>query len=289
MSESIAGRCPVCETDGARKGPRRFLRCPACGVLFARDMRAGDEAWYQRTWIYAGGRAPNALSALEIEANWAWGTFLREAPVPRGALLDVGCGRGDFLHAAQLRGFDAEGIDFQAELAGIGREMYGVRIACGDIWQALGNGRRFDVATAFEVVEHVADPVGLLRAMARVAGFVAVSVPSAERRPALLSPGFDDPPHHLTLWTRAALEIAMTNAGLEVVFLRGDSYEPSHLGTYVSCLFGGNYAGARYVRGAARRFGTAIGRALRPGDDAPFTLLAVGRHHEVRAGRNGAS
>ena len=289
VGTAVAHHCPACESASAQPGPRRFLRCPACGLLFARDMKPGDEAWYQQTWIYAGGKTPTALSAQEIEANWAWGTFLREAPVPKGGLLDVGCGRGDFVYAAQARGFDAEGIDFQPDLTRIGRELYGVRIACGDIWQALGNGRRFDVATAFEVVEHVADPLGLLRAMARVSHFVAVSVPSAERRPALLSRGFDDPPHHLTLWTRAALERAMSRAGLEIVFLRGDSYDPSHLGTYLSCLFGGKYPAARYVRGAARRLGTALGGVVKPGDEGPFTLLAVGKRPDAGVERNGAS
>ena len=75
----------------------------------------------------------------------------------------------------------------------------------------------------------------------------------------------------------------------EIIFLRGDSYEPSHLGTYLSCLFGGKYPAARYVRGAARRLGTAVGRAVKPRDDGPFTLLAVGKRPDAGVERNGAS
>jgi ubiquinone/menaquinone biosynthesis C-methylase UbiE len=254
-------------------------------------MQAADEAWYRRTWIYDGGRMPRALSQQEIEANWAWRTFLREAPVPGGTLLDVGCGRGEFVHAAGLRGFHAEGVDFQPEPARSGRELYGAQITCGDIWQMLGNGRRFDVATAFEVLEHVADPLALLRAMGRIGRYVAVSVPSAERRPPLFSRGFDDPPHHLTLWTASALRLAIAQAGLELVRLRADSYQPSHLGTYAACLFGGNYPAGRYLRGAARRLGTLLGRMLRPAD-GPFTLLAIARRPDadgVPDQRNGAT
>jgi SAM-dependent methyltransferase len=254
-------------------------------------MRAADEAWYRSTWIYGGGKAERALSLAEIEANWAWGTFLRDVMVPRGTLLDVGCGRGEFIHAATQRGFDAEGVEFQPELARLGRELYGAQITYGDVWQILGNGRRFDVATAFEVIEHVADPVALLRAMSRAGQHVAVSVPCAERRPALFARGFDDPPHHLTLWTAEALRLAMAQAGLEMVLLRGDSYQPSHFGTYLSCLFGGSYPGGRYLRGAARRVGTALGRLVQS-NGGPFTLLAVARRRDAgpdTGHRNGAT
>lgn len=280
--------CPVCDTEPESQGPRHFLRCPVCGLLYAREMQAADQGWYQRSWIYSGSRVPKALSTAEIEMNWAWGTFLRDAPLPRGTLLDVGCGRGDFVYAAGERGYQARGVDFQAELAHVGRELYGIDVLHGDIWRTLADTSAFDMVTAFEIVEHVADPVGLLRALAGAGRFVAVSVPCAERQPRLFARGFDDPPHHLTMWTQAALTHAMERAGLDVIFMCGDAYEPSHFGTYVSCLFGANYPGSRQARGAARRLGRALGRFVRPKAEGAFTLLALARSSVARNGRAAA-
>jgi len=274
---SGAQRCLVCSSESVAKGPRRFLRCAGCGLLFASDMQAGDAEWYRRTWIYTGSRTAKPLSREAIEANWAWGLFLRQPPLSRGTLLDVGCGRGDFLHAAQLQGFAVAGVDFQKELAQIGRELYGLSISCSDIWQVLNDGRRFDIVTAFEVLEHVAEPVAFLSTLGRIGRYVVASVPCADRRPPLFARGFDDPPHHLTMWTPAALERALVQAGLRVLVLRGDRYHPAHLGIYVSCLAGGRYPLGRYVRGALRRLGTWLGRHLPSSQDGPFTLFVIAK------------
>ena len=267
--------CPICGTPSARRGPRRFLLCSDCDLLFAADMRAGDADWYGRTWIYTRRPAATPPSLAAIESNWAWDAFLRELPVSKGTLLDVGCGQGDLLYAARLRGLEVEGVDFQPELVRIARECYGLNASCRDIWEMIEDRRRFDVVTAFEVVEHVERPVEFLRALGSIGRYVAVSVPCAERQPAFFARGFDDPPHHLTIWTPAALQRAFDLAGLRTVTLRGDSYQPVHFGAYLGSLFGGNYPFGRHVRGAMRRLGTALGRFVRPRREGAFTLLAV--------------
>jgi SAM-dependent methyltransferase len=245
-------------------------------------MRAGDATWYSTTWIYPKTLQLKPMSEADVAANWAWGTFLDVIPPAPATLLDVGCGAGDLLHAAQLRGFDAEGVDFQPELVRFGREAYGLRLFCGDLWEVLAAERRYDVVSAFEVVEHVERPLEFLRALANAGTYVAVSVPCAERRPALFARGFDDPPHHLTIWTEASLRLALQQAGLEVVVLRGDRYQPLHFGTYVGCLFGGNYPLGRYVRAVARRLGARVGRVVKPREAGPYTLFALARRTDGR-------
>jgi SAM-dependent methyltransferase len=251
-------------------------------LLFAPDMRPADARWYEATWIYRAGRAKRKpLSVDAVQQSWAWRTFLREAPFSTGRLLDVGCGQGDFLYAARQCGFDVEGVEFQNELAQRGTNLYGLPIACTDIWALLAEERRFDVVTAFEIVEHVGEPVALLRALGRVGRYVAVSVPGADREPPLFSRGFDDPPHHLTLWTERALRLGLAKAGLAPILVIGDCYEPAHLGTYVSCLLGGNYPFARYARAIARRAGTRLGRLVRPSREGAFTLFALAESEEL--------
>jgi len=252
-------------------------------------MQAGDLEWYRKTWIYAGNRQARRATEREIEANWAWGLFLNEVALYGGTLLDVGCGQGDFLYAARRHGFDVQGVDFQPELARIGRELYGLAISCRDIREELAEGRMYDVVTAFEVLEHVEEPVGFLRTLGRVGRHVVVSVPSAERRPRLYARGFDDPPHHLTLWTRTSLLLALAQAGLRPVLVRGDRYQPLHLGTYLACLVGGNYPLSQYARGAARRLGAALGWLLQPSGEGAFSLFALARPTQGSEGANGSA
>ena len=47
-------------------------------------------------------------------------------------------------------------------------------------------------------------------------GRIAFSVPRLDRRPRLFDPVADQPPHHLTLWTKAAMAAALGRIGLTV-------------------------------------------------------------------------
>jgi len=79
----------------------------------------------------------------------AWyGQFLP----PDGALLDVGCGRGEFLDVAAAAGLCVEGVDADpAMLAGVRTH----RVHQSDVLDFLqAASARFDVITAFHVVEH---------------------------------------------------------------------------------------------------------------------------------------
>ena len=78
-------------------------------------------------------------------------------------LLDVGAAAGLMLREAAARGFEAEGIEPSYALASAGRRA-GMRIHQGVLPHPELRGRRFDVVTLVDVIEHVADPVGLLRA-----------------------------------------------------------------------------------------------------------------------------
>ncbi|MGD9920533.1 MAG: class I SAM-dependent methyltransferase [Pseudorhodoplanes sp.] len=78
---------------------------------------------------------------------------------------------------------------------------------------------QYDVACAFEVIEHVPDPALMVRNLARAVrpgGRVIVSVPHV---PSALTriPNFvlNAPPHHLTWWTDPALRAVASQAGLE--------------------------------------------------------------------------
>jgi SAM-dependent methyltransferase len=245
-------------------------------------MRPADSDWYEKSWMYSARPTSRPLPLEDILRTWAWNEFLSTAATTgKGTILDVACGEGHFLHAARCRGFKVRGVDINPRLVETARGVYGLDVACQDLAAYLddcrANHRRFDYVTAFEILEHVADPVGVLRSFASVGAGVAVSVPCAERRPALFGRAVDAPPHHLTLWSKEALLRALGAAGFTPVHVSGEPYAPKHLAMHLSCLVGGGHPLQTCARALARRAGYAFGRFMRGTDSAPFTLFALAR------------
>jgi 2-polyprenyl-3-methyl-5-hydroxy-6-metoxy-1,4-benzoquinol methylase len=100
---------------------------------------------------------------------------------PPGTVLDVGCGTGLFLAVARRRGWQPCGIDDSAEATKHAREHFGLEVAVGEFADFASSGRRFDLITGWDVIEHSRAPVDLLRAMRRClapGGVVGLSTPN---------------------------------------------------------------------------------------------------------------
>lgn len=133
-----------------------------------------------------------------------------------GRLLDVGCGRGDFLTAFQDAGFSVAGVDISPaapELAP-GHE---VRVADLERDALPFPEGSFDYAFSKSVLEHTRQPVRVLRAALeglRPGGLAIVMVPAWETG---YRGSFYIDHTHITPFTLPSMEDAMTLAGFEVV------------------------------------------------------------------------
>lgn len=113
-----------------------------------------------------------------------WRKFAREslAVVQRyrraGRLLDVGCNIGVLVDEAHRAGFQATGLDLDRAAVAFGREKLGVDLTVGRLEEVPANSCA--VVMLEQTLEHVADPVAMLRAVRRVlapGGLAVVSVP----------------------------------------------------------------------------------------------------------------
>jgi 2-polyprenyl-3-methyl-5-hydroxy-6-metoxy-1,4-benzoquinol methylase len=101
------------------------------------------------------------------------------AEMPRGRVLEVGCGEGVIAERLHQRWADVTALDLpDAELRGWWREHPGPRYVHGDAGRLPFADGAFDVVVAVEVLEHLTDPDRGLAEMARVTDcHLVLSVP----------------------------------------------------------------------------------------------------------------
>jgi len=165
--------------------------------------------------------------------------LLDRASIRGGRLLDVGCGPGWALDRFRAAGFDALGLEASTAAASQARAR-GLAVDVQDIESAAPPGPN-RVVTALEVLEHVREPLSVLKALSRAVepgGRLVVSLPNEFhllRRLAILAgrPGWaghrrfgghDDP--HLRYFTPREAERLFAAAGLCVLDRAFDGLAP---------------------------------------------------------------
>lgn len=80
-----------------------------------------------------------------------------------GKLLDIGCGNGYFLYIMKKLGWNVYGIEIDEEAANFAKRNYDLPIFIGSIEEANFSKEFFDVITMNHTIEHVYNPLTLLR------------------------------------------------------------------------------------------------------------------------------
>ena len=90
------------------------------------------------------------------------------ASTERGRLLDIGCGYGFFLQEMKSRGWQIEGIEISRVGGQYAQDKWDIHVHYQQIESLALPENSFDVITLFYVIEHIPDPLGLLREVKRV-------------------------------------------------------------------------------------------------------------------------
>lgn len=188
---------------------------------------------------YAHGYTDEELVHKELqpaETELIWG----RAP---GKLLEVGVGEGFTLDYFRKRGWQAKGLDFTDDGVREFHPHLSEHLMLGDAFalldEVIASGERFDLVICNNVLEHVIDPMGLLkrlRAIVATDGMVRISVPNdgSWLQDQIVARGYADPefwiaaPDHLNYFNTDSLPRALAAHGWETV---------EHLGEFPVDIF----------------------------------------------------
>lgn len=134
-----------------------------------------------------------------------------EKYIGRGRILDVGCGRGLFLHLLKSHGWKVMGIEVNEETAAAARKNYNIPVITTKVMSSSLADGSFDVITLNHVLEHLHDPKEMVkecRRLLRKGGLLVTAVPNLSSLQA--SFGKEswfhlDPPYHIHHFTQNGL------------------------------------------------------------------------------------
>ena len=237
-------RCPACGRDtheaalpSAEPG-FEILRCPDCGLGRTWPPESADKigAWYPQQYY---GKANVRFNPL-FERMVRWFRHRRAAVlhnrVPRGPILDVGCGRGLMLSYLRELGYEPHGVEFSENAAWHARNVLKIPITTEDFTTAPHERERYNAVIFWHSLEHFANPVA---AVARAhealkpGGLLIVAVPNYDGWQARFFGKnwfhLDVPRHYFHFGTRS-LEAILARHRFRVVQLDHFSFEQNPYG-----------------------------------------------------------
>lgn len=233
----VDATCPACGGHGPnvlRKWDYDYRQCTACGSLYLgrRPTAAQLEHFYDtaesvRFWgtdFYKQTAEARREKMFRPRAEQVR-ALADQLTLPASArFIDIGAGYGIFLEELRAlnRFAQVEGIEPAADLAAICRDK-GFPIHQARLEDLADGACAADLVSAFEVLEHVLDPLTFLQGVRRILAPGGITVLTT-----LTADGFDIrslwdhaksvyPPHHINLLSVEGYRRLLARAGLELV------------------------------------------------------------------------
>lgn len=173
--------CVLCQSEQIEEvdAEWHFCRCCACGYVFDSPR----PTYHELVAFYSQPAKYDHWVRRERSRDALWKRRLKKLLPHRqpGNLLDVGAGIGQFLHHAQPFFSSVHGTEVSESAIQIAREKYGLVMDRGQVEEMNFPDAAFDNVTLFHVLEHVPNPVQLVRTchrLLRANGILVVAVPN---------------------------------------------------------------------------------------------------------------
>lgn len=222
--------CYLCNSSSfaTRKGRVRdgpdltILECNHCGLVTLNSLAHIQPGFYEKGGMH--GVAPTPMDAWlkDTDCDDKRRFDSLKSLLTNRKLLDFGCGAGGFLNKARHLAASVAGIELELRV----QEHWHGQITIHPSMESAGGG--YDLITAFHVVEHLSDPVAILKTLSLKLfkhGRMVVEVPNSDD--ALLTlydssafQRFTYWNNHLFLFNAETLRNLAKKAGLRIVSIQ---------------------------------------------------------------------
>ncbi len=229
--QTLMPHCLLCGQQLSKAGTdstphlKDYCECKRCSVLIRSDGDSIEEDHYELAYSAPGEAA--GYGEFETPAWYRWdevqlNQMLEKQYLPRnGSLLDIGCGWGRLIKVARRKGIRGDGFEV-SQTAAHRIEAQGVdggAVFHGDLGRV---NRHYDVATMFEVIEHLEEPRKTLRQAFEVCSEGGYLIGTTGNYQSQLARRKGDSwkylqPEHIIIWSETALRRELKRAGFERV------------------------------------------------------------------------
>lgn len=229
--------CPICKSRDLQKFTQckdytvshetfQISLCQKCtlGITTPRPDTNRLGGYYQsEEYISHSGKSSGGIGFLyKIARSFSlnWKKKLVQKHNLTGTILDFGCGSGEFLNTMLRNGWQVTGVE-PSDSARLKSEILTKQKTC-DSLVAISE-KKFDVITAWHVVEHVPDlPETFLKlkSLLKKGGTIFIAVPNYQSPDAAFYKehwaGYDVP-RHLWHFSKKSMNLLLESAGLKLI------------------------------------------------------------------------
>ncbi len=234
LSESHR-KCPICQSSGRRLIFKQYfmgsalltgyhvVTCNHCGAAYADliPQQSDFNRYYRQFSKYEYSHHNGQVSASDMRTFERLANFICKSDIDRnGAILDVGCATGAFLHVLGRHGFkNLHGLDPSPACAKVAARLYQIPVATGTVFDLGCQSGQFDLIILAGVLEHIRD---VRRALQNIVnrltpgGRLFLAVPDAMGLAASRNAPFQQfSTEHINFFTASSLRNLMAVVGFE--------------------------------------------------------------------------
>jgi len=220
--------------DKKRQDKASYYYCSKCKSIFLGNLPKADDIMDFVNNEYNSGSYKQYVGAKDMkydQFNFRIKKINSLLPfsthtLKNKKLLDVGCSCGYFIDVALENGYDAYGIELSEVAISYAKPETQKRIVQGDINTLkqsetinLIGDTRFNIVTAFDIIEHTVDPIVFLEQIKTVLkpdGTLILVTPDISHFLRYIMRGYwpmIQPTQHFILFSRKSIKIALEKAG----------------------------------------------------------------------------
>ncbi|ANN63740.1 class I SAM-dependent methyltransferase [Brachyspira hyodysenteriae] len=231
-------KCYLCDYEGDMKikskvNGRDIVCCPNCKLEFIYNQPNFEEikSIYSNDYYKAWGMEDGENNEVALMKKSTFRNMLKKIlPYKKsGNILDIGTASGFLLEEAKEMGFEPYGVEISEYSSSIAKKKFGEdRIYNGTLETAPFENNFFDVITMTDLLEHVQDPVSILKISNKLlrnytgGGYILITIPDTVSfsHNVMKKKWTQYKLEHLFYFNRKNMEIIAKKTGFEIIYMK---------------------------------------------------------------------